>query len=289
MDGRFFSSHKEYMMLRGRLSIHRALILTVIAFASATVASRPAGAQTFRPSADGTLVDGGVFGTFDGQPDAWDWRFNGTGYDGSITLSTPTPAGSLEHRIIWEYDVRSVSFELPITATLVIVARGVALAPAPDANVHVYSYPANLLESPDDYTAGPAVLEGYFNVPPYSPGTEYRVDVSRAVNAVLSSGLGKVGFRFQIDPDTPYTTSQAFIDASDGSPPSKPGLVIEDLVPGDVNGDGVTDTADYFGFSDCMAGPDVRPVAGCEEFDFDHDRDVDQEDFRRFTEYVPGS
>ena len=72
-----------------------------------------------RPHADGTIVDGGSFGDFDGVPDDADWAFDDTGYDGAITLATETPESSLEHRVVWEYTVWGLGLEPPIVATLV--------------------------------------------------------------------------------------------------------------------------------------------------------------------------
>ncbi len=61
------------------------------------------------------------------------------------------------------------------------------------------------------------------------------------------------------------------------------------VLPGDANGDGVVDEADYLLFAGCMTGPDNGPVAtGCEVFDFDADDDVDLEDFGVFQEAFTG-
>jgi hypothetical protein len=64
-------------------------------------------------------------------------------------------------------------------------------------------------------------------------------------------------------------------------------------IPGDGNGDGVVDLADYRYFQDCMAGPNAVPdpmlmtVSECRQiFDFDTDTDVDLFDFTEFSMMV---
>jgi hypothetical protein len=47
----------------------------------------------------------------------------------------------------------------------------------------------------------------------------------------------------------------------------------------DLNGDGVVDLADFDVFTDCLAGPDVEILTGCESADLDLDVDVDLADF----------
>ena len=44
------------------------------------------------PTADGTLADGGVFGSHDGLADRWNWAFGPAGFSGDVTLTTETPA-----------------------------------------------------------------------------------------------------------------------------------------------------------------------------------------------------
>lgn len=184
---------------------------------------RPA---TVRPVADGTLVDGSIYGEFDGIPDDWDWTFDASGYEGAITLGTALPASSLEHRVVWEYNLSTVTPEPPVYATLTFTIRGAPVFPMPDTVVHVYSYPADLLEMPEDFGAEPAVLQGSVTVEPFQAPTVYTLDVSRAVNAALRSGDARIGFRFQVNPDTPHTRNQAFIDALDEEPETKPFLSI---------------------------------------------------------------
>lgn len=47
---------------------------------------------------------------------------------------------------------------------------------------------------------------------------------------------------------------------------------------GDMNGDGVVNTADVAAFADCLAGPDVAILDGCTDADLDLDGDVDLAD-----------
>ncbi len=50
--------------------------------------------------------------------------------------------------------------------------------------------------------------------------------------------------------------------------------------PGDLNDDGKVDLTDYLSFVDCMTGPGIPPVPGCEPADLEFDIDVDLADFR---------
>jgi hypothetical protein len=247
--------------------------------------------QTFYTNIDGTIVDGGVFGEFDGVPDDWDWTFDDSGYEGAITLSTESPINSMEHRVVWEYDLRTLTIEPPVSATLHFTIRGATVFPIEDAVVHIYTYPANLDEDPEDFGAEPAVFQGSVTVPPFQPATDYELDVSDAVNDVLGNPLEAVAFRFQINPDTPHDRNQAFIDAADDDPSTKPFLVISEGpgLPGDGDGDGDVDLDDYVMFAACIEGPDVPVGAECEIFDLDGDGDVDVDDFAVFQQSFTGS
>ena len=262
--------------------------LGVLGGSSLCVASPTAAAatETLYPLRDGTFVDGGVFGSFDGVPDAWDWAFNQSSYDGAITLTNKPEKDSIEHRVFFEYDFRNVTLEPPTTAILRFVLRGAPIFPAPDAEVYVYSYPGDLIESPSDYSAGPAVLQGSVLVVPFSDPTAFAINVSRSVNEALLAGETAVAFRFQINPNTPSPASQAFIDALDSDPTTKPSLTLGETIPGDGNGDGVVDLGDYALFADCMYGPDSPAPTGCDPFDFDHDTDVDLRDLKTFQSFA---
>jgi len=61
-------------------------------------------------------------------------------------------------------------------------------------------------------------------------------------------------------------------------------------LPGDYDGSGVVDLADFVYFPDCMTGPDAGPATPeCEVFYFDPDNDVDVEDFAAFQAMLAGS
>ncbi len=246
--------------------------------------------QTFHASADGTIVDGGVYGSFDGVPDAWDWTFDESGYEGAITLSTESPVNSMEHRVVWEYDLRGLTIDPPVSASLRFTIRGATVFPMEPAVVHVYSYPADLEEDPDDFNAEPAVFQGSVTIPPFQPATDYALDVSDAVNGALGGRLDAVAFRFQIDPDTPHDRNQAFIDALDEDPSTKPFVVIGEGpgLPGDGDGDGDVDLDDYVVFATCVEGPDVVVDPACQVFDLDGDGDVDLDDFALFQQPFTG-
>ena len=56
------------------------------------------------------------------------------------------------------------------------------------------------------------------------------------------------------------------------------------VAPGDYDGDGDLDQADFDHWGDCLTGPEAGPyAAGCEAFDFDVDGDVDLDDFAEFA------
>ncbi len=84
--------------------------------------------------------------------------------------------------------------------------------------------------------------------------------------------------------------NQAFIDALDSDPATKPYLTIDVYtpVPGDGNEDGVVDLEDHALFTACMGGPGVTAATGCELFLFDPDTDVDLADFKDFQALIPG-
>jgi hypothetical protein len=53
-------------------------------------------------------------------------------------------------------------------------------------------------------------------------------------------------------------------------------------LPGDCDGDGDIDLADYGCFANCVGGPDVTVDGDCGTFDFDGDQDVDFADWGGF-------
>jgi len=268
---------------------HRLIIKSAIAI---MLAASAGAAQTTYPSDDGTLVDGGIYGDFDGIADGADWYFNQSSYEGSITLTTPPPPeDSVEHRLVWEYNLSSVSLAPPVSATLTFTIRGAPVWPFPDVDVFVLSYPADLQQTLDDFHSGPTAYQGSVTITPYQPPTEYSLKVDDLVSQALASGADKVALRFQVDPDTEDTTNQAFIDALDSNPTSKPYLSIAlPRVPGDFNGDGDVDLDDFAELSPCLTAPCTQPPcvphlydsAACGRGDFDNDGDIDLTDFAVF-------
>ncbi len=241
-------------------------------------------AAVLEPSADGTISDGRN-AAYDGTPDAWDWIFNDTGYEGSITLNK-SELNNWEDRVVWEYDLRGISLQPPLSATLTFTIRGPAVFPRPLTSVHVYAYTANLIEELEDYFVSPLRLAASVPVGAFQPPTAYTIDVSREVNEVLSSGAIAIGFRFQIDPDTLHAINQVFIDALDSDPTTKPALSIEANLRGDSDLDKDVDLFDFNDFLACMQGPEESLYVACDTFDFDLDGDVDLADRASFQVYA---
>ncbi len=94
---------------------------------------------------------------------------------------------------------------------------------------------------------------------------------------------------FLRDENTTNSTGQDLYDLWTNNGKSPPELMrqaqlaVEPPLPGDYNGDGVVDLADYAYWDGCMTGPDNGPYPpDCETFDFDEDGDVDAKDFGGF-------
>jgi len=266
--------------------------LTVAFLVAASVVPARGAEVKLVPSADGTLVDGGIFGAFDGTADAADWFFNQSSYEGSITLVRTPPQGT-EYRVVWEYNLATVTLPQPVTATLTFSLRGAPRFPAEPAEVDIYSYPADLLEKLSDFSAGPATLVTTKFVVAFQPVTTYVANVSDVVNAAIASGVKKAGFRFQISPGTTAASSQAFMacspngtpacdDIVDSDPTTKPFLTVRDRIPSDYDNDRDIDLLDYAHLAGCVLGPGVAVDADCAFFDADYDGDVDMADVRAF-------
>lgn len=120
-------------------------------------------------------------------------------------------------------------------------------------------------------------------VSPLQPTTRYSMNVSRTVEDAIRAGKQMVAFRIQIDPATPNDRNQAFMDALDSEPETKPRLSVEIALPGDDDRDGDVDLDDYAGFVECLSGPGVDDLpSACHVHDFDGDEDVDLEDVAAF-------
>ena len=239
----------------------------------------PAADVTFNPCADGTLVDGGVFGLFDGTADAADWYFNESTYEGAISLSRS--GNLLEHRVVFEFNLGTVTYPTPVRAMFKFKLRGAARFPADPADVAVFSYPADVQETLTDFSAGPAQRLAVLSVSPFQALTSYTIDVSGPVNAAITGGTKKVGFRLQIDPLTSSLSSQAFMDILESDPTTKPSLRISDQVAGDFDGDRDVDLHDLAALPSCMRGPAITATSACQPLDADLDADVDLLDYAR--------
>jgi len=62
-----------------------------------------------------------------------------------------------------------------------------------------------------------------------------------------------------------------------------------ELTPTDCNADGATNLFDYSSFSECLGGPDVGALSGCECFDADGSGTVDLRDFAATQAAYSGS
>lgn len=185
-----------------------------------------------------------------------------------------------------EYDLRGVGLTTPVVAILTFATRGVSISPFPDVTLNVYSYPADLIESPGDFSAQPASLQGVLTVSALQAPRTETLDVSELVTSALN-GNRIVAFRFQIDPATPHAANQVFIDALDTDPVTKPFLTIGSATRGDADGDGDADLHDFAILADCLTGPDTPPKPQMPNitakdclwaFDGDGDADVDLDD-----------
>lgn len=241
--------------------------------------------QVVYPTADGTIVDGGSYGVFDGIGDAADWIFNESSYEGAIALSFPyPPMPGLERRVVFEYNLNVVTAQPPIVATLSFRLRGSTIFPAQPAGVEIYAYPADLLEQLSDFSAGPAVFIAEVFVVPFQTAALYEININSQVNEALGAGTKKVAFRFQIDPTTAPNSNQAFMDALDSNPATKPFITIHDRIPGDFDGDHDVDVNDYALMAPCITGPNQSIIQACRPFDADLDGDVDLADFSAFLQ-----
>ncbi len=282
-----------YQNLAKFVSSHRKWFRTYVPFMTTLYVCLAYGtpfATALEPVADGTISDGRN-DVYDGVPDAWDWSFNNTSYEGAITL-LDNPSNTIEDRLVWEFDLRGISLMPPFSVTLTFTLRGPPVFPRPETDVHVYAYMANLVEDVADYAAPPIRQVASIPVVAFQSPTRYVVDVSREVNDILSSGGIAAGFRFQIDPDTPNAINQVFIDALDSDPATKPVLTVDANLLGDSDLDQDVDLFDFSDFLACMQGPDVSSILACATFDFDFDGDVDMADratFQVFATLYPSS
>lgn len=243
--------------------------------------------QVIYPIKDGTILDAGA----DGVPDELDATFNNStpGFEGAITLIRGPNAREI--RVFWEYNLAGVTVPVPVSATLTLTLRGAAVFPLPPAMVRVAAYPSDLQESLADFGAVPESCVGRVTVEPFQEPTVFAIDVSGVVNDARASGLNRAAFRFQIEPEAPGDVHQAFIDAVDSDPATKPRLTIRaatSLLRHDYDVDGDVDLDDFQHFDGCSTGIDGHAGPGCRTFDADLDNDIDVLDYADFQRHFTG-
>jgi len=256
----------------------------LVAMATLWLAAPAPAQQRIYPVKDGTILDEGA----DGVPDEIDPSFNGStpGYEGAITLLRG--ANAREIRVFWEFNLAAVSAEPPLSARLTFTLRGATVSSLPTAVVAVLAYPADLLESLSDFSAGPISVAGAVAVAPLQPATTYTINVSGVVSEALANGLDRAGFRFQIAPLAVDASYQAFMDALDTDQTTKPFITIGETGvwrPHDYDVDDDVDLQDFSKFVGCVSGNNYQVGPGCKIFIWDADGDVDLLDFGDFQRH----
>jgi hypothetical protein len=242
--------------------------------------------QALAPAADGTIADGGGFGNFDGVGDAADWTFNESGYEGAITLAR-NAVPPFEYRVVFKYDLAAAAALPAVTATLAFALRGTTRFPAEPTPVEVVAFPSDLSERIADFAAGPTEVVATRWMAPLQDATTYTINVSVPVQDALRSGSRGIGFRFQVASYAAAFSEQAFLDAMDADPGTKPALSLSARLPGDLDADGDVDLADYDRLHGCLLGPGTNPSWNCVLGDLDSDSDVDLRDCAFFARLMP--
>ncbi|UCF35002.1 MAG: hypothetical protein JSV78_06785 [Phycisphaerales bacterium] len=233
----------------------------------------------------GTMLDGSIFGPFDGFADHADWYPDACNYAGSMAL---VPLHGMEQRVVFKYDLSELAAETPVQAALHLTLRGGTKHGMPDAEVRVYSYVTGPSLVLSDFHDGPAVLRASVAVPCFQPPTAFVIEISGALNDALAAGAEAIAFRLQIDPDSEETGSQAFLYGPDFQMPFRPYIEVQEGAPSDCDGDGDVDLIDFGGFAGCLLGPGGGIDTDCDCFDLDDDGDVDLGDFAVFQAEFTG-
>jgi hypothetical protein len=116
---------------------------------------------------------------------------------------------------------------------------------------------------------------------PLSPGDAYTVTVGEGVRSA-EAGLS-------LDGEISDASHDSSFPSGDGQPGGAAVLRFSVAAPGDFDGDGDVDGADYGVFSDCFNGTRSPAVLGCQTVDLNEDGAVDGADFAIFSSCFNGS
>lgn len=206
------------------------------------------------------------------------------------------PAGLIDGFTIHAYGRMDPSFHDIYTSILAVIdQKGYADRPVYMTEMGYYATPGQLQEEAD---AARFSRDAFADVHAWNqvPGHHNIVSMMWFVYDADQQGMGVWdGFSIEYyrdhgvplgDPDNLFTAFEQTVDhrypagAVGTTPP----------VPGDFDGDGDVDSADFNTFQGCVSGPAVPPDGSqtCQQADLDNDHDVDQSDFGIFQRCLSG-
>ncbi len=112
---------------------------------------------------------------------------------------------------------------------------------------------------------------------------------SPCVDSGDNTAADGIGLITDVDGSPRFKNDLNVPDTGRGTPPIVDMGAYERGVPGDLEGDGDVDSADFLRFQACFNGPNRPPAAaGCEDMDFNRDGNVDLSDFTVFLSCFNG-